>query len=146
MGWYDFFSGHYGTFGARVEVKRVFRGRSDLGGQIVLVGNFGNPKICVSRAKIGDTRIFFTDQVQQHHSEANSSAQSKSLNRVKLRSSLLRLTLPNLKILWNLEKEKGRNDFLIFQSEKNFDNGPLFSLTLYNNKHACSLTSHFLPY
>jgi hypothetical protein len=45
------------TYAAKITVKRVFRGERDRfkAGSVVIEG-FGNPKICVSRPKIGDTR------------------------------------------------------------------------------------------
>ena len=44
-------------YAARVAVKRVFRGDRGLRGRSVVVGGLGNPKICVSRPRLGDARI-----------------------------------------------------------------------------------------
>ena len=81
------------TWAAKVVVKRVF----DIGqradafhvGQEVIVEGLGNPKICVSRPTIGDTRIFFVDNVD--------------IDIVRLRSSLLRISPRNLRRLRQFE-------------------------------------------
>ena len=44
-------------YAARVAVKRVFKGGRGLRGRSVVVGGLGNPKICVSRPRLGDARI-----------------------------------------------------------------------------------------
>ena len=46
----------YRLYAARVAVKRVFRGDRGLRGRSVVVGGLGNPKICVSRPRLGDAR------------------------------------------------------------------------------------------
>jgi len=94
------------TYAARISVKRVFRGDKDRfkSGSIILEG-LGNPKICVSRPKIGDTRIFFADPIE--FEEFNFPAENRT--HFRLRSSILRLTLENLKFLWNDEKMRAAN-------------------------------------
>ena len=44
-------------YAARVAVKRVFKGGRGLRGRSVVVGGLGNPKICVSRPRLGDARF-----------------------------------------------------------------------------------------
>ena len=93
-------------FGAKVIVKRVFRGDKErLQGKEVLIEGLGNPKICVSRPRLGDTRIFFTDKLKRRETAFPGSGIVKHL---RLRSSLLRLTLPNLKMLWKMEKKNNQ--------------------------------------
>ena len=49
-------------YAARVVVKRVFKGdHRGLRGRSVIVEGLGNPKICVSRPRLGDARISFAD-------------------------------------------------------------------------------------
>ena len=81
------------TFGAKVKIKRVYRGNQDLQGQTVVVDGLGNPNICVSRPKPKDTKVFFVDSTARKH-------------RFRLRSSLLRLTLSNLKALWLIARNE----------------------------------------
>ena len=97
------------TYAARISVKRVFRGDRDRfkSGAIILEG-LGNPKICVSRPKIGDTRIFFADPIEFD----DFNFPSENLTHFRLRSSILRLTLENLRFLWNDEKLWGSNQSL----------------------------------
>ena len=86
------------TYAAKVTVKRVFRGdKKRFEARTVILEGLGNPKICVSRPKIGDTRIFFGDEIQ--FNEFNFPAEN--LPHLRLRSSILRLTLENLRYLWN---------------------------------------------
>jgi hypothetical protein len=102
------FLGHgiVSIFAAKIAIKRVFRGFSGLQSQEVIVENLGNPRICLSTPKIGDTRLFFTDQLilEDFHFPGD------KMPHFKLRSSLLRLTLPNLRVLWKLKKftKKGK--------------------------------------
>ena len=92
---------HPVTYASKVMVKRVFRGDKDrFEARSVIVEGLGNPKICVSRPKIGDTRIFFVDEID--FEEFN--FPSENLTHFRLRSSILRLTLENLRFLWNEEK------------------------------------------
>ena len=97
------------TYAAKISVKRVFRGDRDRfkSGTVILEG-LGNPKICVSRPKIGDTRIFFADPIE--FEEFNFPAENRT--HFRLRSSILRLTLENLRFLWNDEKQRASNQSL----------------------------------
>ena len=97
------------TYAAKISVKRVFRGDRDRfkSGTVILEG-LGNPKICVSRPKIGDTRIFFADPIELE--EFNFPAENRT--HFRLRSSILRLTLENLRFLWNDEKLRASNQSL----------------------------------
>ena len=88
------------VFAARVKVKRVFRGQKSLQGKFVVVEGLGNPRICISRPRLGDTRIFFVNESRHFLMRKYG-----NLKTMRLRSSLLRLTLPNLRILWKLAQE-----------------------------------------
>ena len=106
------FPGH----AARVMVKSVFRSpEAESGGKQsvlrqgdqVIVEGLGNPKICVSRPRIGDTRLFFAGKL----SPEQYGFPDYSLAHFRLKSSLLRVNLANLKHLWALERngEKKKN-------------------------------------
>ncbi|XP_053635062.1 agrin-like [Cherax quadricarinatus] len=68
-----------------VRVKRVFKGGASLAEQVVQVDGLGGWKVCQSRASVRDTHIFLTNI--DHH------------GRVTLNSSLVRLTLKNLRTI-----------------------------------------------
>ena len=80
----------------KVRVWRYLKGKSDVnreilldGGNKVMIGGFGNPKICDNQVATGDTRIFFLrlspESLGQDHK-----------NELMLNSSLMRITLRNL--------------------------------------------------
>ena len=84
------------TFAGKILVKRVFRG--DVAAHEILVEGLGDPAICLSRPRLGDTKIFFLKEVRRNRRPHHT-----------LYSSILRLTLANLKILWKMEEaDKGR--------------------------------------
>ena len=90
------------TYASKVLVKRVFRGeKKRFEARSVIVEGLGNPKICVSRPKIGDTRIFFTDHIR---SVEDYNFPADNLTHFRLRSSILRVTIENLRVLWDDEK------------------------------------------
>ena len=94
------------TYAAKIIVKRMFRGDKDrFKAEAVIVEGLGNPKICVSRPKIGDTRIFFADQIDFEDFKFP----AENLTHFRLRSSILRLTLENLQFLWTDAKTRARN-------------------------------------
>lgn len=56
-----------GSYAAKVSVRRVFRGERDrLETNHVIVEGLGNPKICFSDPKIGESFIFLTDRLNEH--------------------------------------------------------------------------------
>ena len=87
-------------FAAKVFVRRVFKGPKLLQDKFVIVENLGNPRICMSKPKVKDTRLFFTDPLMLEDYHYFGSPRTPHF---KLRSSLLRLTLSNLRILWHLD-------------------------------------------
>ena len=93
-------------FAAKVEIRRVFRGPKQLQNKIVIVENLGNPKICKANRKVKDTRIFFANSLKLDRQNFLS-ADDPKMPHFHLRSSLLRLTLSNLKVLWKLQKQEG---------------------------------------
>lgn len=92
------------TYASIVLVRRVFRGPKSLQNSEVIVENLGNLRICLANPKLGDTRIFFTDSIKPGR-ERFPQAQLPHFN---LRSSLLRLTLSNLRVLWHLKNHRGK--------------------------------------
>ena len=90
----------YRQFAAKVTVKRIFRGNADLQGHMVVVAGLGNLNLCVSRPRIGDTRIFFVENLRFKDYKFGEIA----VSHFHLRSSLLRPTLSNLKVLGRLDK------------------------------------------
>ena len=115
------------TYAAKVKVKTVFRnGDIVTSGDEVIVEGLGNPKICVSRPMIGDSRIFFLDRKWRRRSARFPVAGEH----FRLRSSLLRLTMKNLEFLMKLDdggNETGQFDIfyrgqdpLLLQDETSF--------------------------
>ena len=92
-------------FAAKVEIRRVFRGPKQLQNKIVIVENLGNPKICMANPKVKDTRIFFANSLKLDRQ--NFLSDDPKMPHFHLRSSLLRLTLSNLKVLWKLQNQEG---------------------------------------
>lgn len=66
-----------------VRVKRVLKGQQSQAGQMIQVNGLGGSHVCNSRARVKDTKIFFT--TRDHR------------GRVDIKSSLVRLTLKNLR-------------------------------------------------
>ena len=94
-----------GPFAGKVKVRRVFRGDEGLVGRMVMVEGFGSKNICLSIARLGDTKLFFLEDKR-----ARQNTQSR-VKRFKLYSSILKVNLRNLKTLWKIEtkKTKGKN-------------------------------------
>ena len=92
-------------FAAKVEIRRVFRGPKKLQNEKVIVENLGNPRICMANPKVKDTRIFFSDSLNLEHQKFLGIGDPK-MPHFHLRSSLLRLTLANLKVLWKLQNKE----------------------------------------
>ena len=106
-------------YSAKVEIKRIFRGPEGIHRHKVIVENLGNPRICISNPKVGDTRIFFTDSIKR--SDQKIAKKYSKVPHFHLRSSLLRLTLGNLKALWRLQNQnkkgaitKGKKNCITF--------------------------------
>ena len=91
------------TYASIVLVRRVFRGPKSLQNSEVIVENLGNLRICRANPKLGDTRIFFTDSIKPGRERFP----NDNLPHLNLRSSLLRLTLDNLRVLWRLKTPLG---------------------------------------
>ena len=89
-------------YSATVLVKNVFRGNEKLQNQNVIIEGLGNKKFCVSRPRLKDTRVFLLNSVKARLYTKRVS----SLHHFRLRSSLLRPTKENIKILSNLGKEQ----------------------------------------
>ena len=81
-------------------IKRVFRGDKDFQSSNVVVEGLGNMNLCVSRPRLQDTRIFFVSNLTFEEYQFGES----TIPHFRLRSSLLRPTLANLKVLWKLDK------------------------------------------
>ena len=92
------------TYASIVLVRRVFRGPKNLQNSEVIIENLGNLRICLANPKLGDTRIFFTDSIKPGRERFP----KPQLPHFNLRSSLLRLTLSNLRVLWQLKNQKGK--------------------------------------
>ena len=89
-------------YAASIIVQRVFRGNKNLQGKSVIVEGLGNPNFCVSRPRLQDTRIFFVNTMKTKEFRFG----SPSIEHFRLRSSLLRPTTQNIKILTTLENRK----------------------------------------
>ena len=89
-------------YAASIIVQRVFRGNKDLQGKNVIVEGLGNPNFCVSRPRLQDTRIFFVNIMKIKEFRFG----SPNIEHFRLRSSLLRTTTQNTKILTSLENRK----------------------------------------
>ena len=93
-----------GPFSGKVRVKRVFRGDRGLEGRMVMVEGFGSSHICLTTPRLGDTKLFFLRSVKTRHN-------NKRTKLFKLHSSVLKINLPNLKVLWKLEVDDNKSKF-----------------------------------
>ena len=91
-----------GPFSGKVRVKRVFRGDRGLEGRMVMVEGFGSNHICLATPRLGDTKLFFLKSVKSRHSHRRAKV-------FKLHSSVLKINLQNLKVLWKLEENENRS-------------------------------------
>ena len=87
-------------YSATVLIKNVFRGNKKLQNQNVIIEGLGNKKFCVSRPRLKDTRIFLVNGLEKLQYQLHVS----SLRRFRLKSSLLRPTKENIKVLSSLGK------------------------------------------
>jgi hypothetical protein len=85
-------------FAGKVKVRRVFRGEAGLEGRTVLVEGLGSRDICVSTPRLGDTKVFLLD------STVRRGRALPGVPRFRLRDSVLKVNLRNLKVLWRLEE------------------------------------------
>ena len=72
-------------------------------GRTVLLEGLGSRQFCVSTPRLGDTKIFLVDQIVGDH---NRGRNSLSVPKLRLRSSILKVNLRNLKVLWRLEENE----------------------------------------
>ena len=80
-----------------VKVRRVFRGNTRLQGRIVRVEGLDKNDICIPAPRQGDTKLFFLRRVKGGKIKVRPS--------FKLDSSMQKVNLQNLKVLWNLEAQ-----------------------------------------
>ena len=72
-------------------------------GRTVLLEGLGSRQFCVSTPRLGDTKIFLVDQIV---GDQNRGRNSLSVPKLRLRSSILKVNLRNLKVLWRLEENE----------------------------------------
>ena len=72
-------------------------------GRTVLLEGLGSRQFCVSTPRLGDTKIFLVDQIV---GDQNRGRNSLSVPKLQLRSSILKVNLRNLKVLWRLEENE----------------------------------------
>uniref|UniRef100_A0A8C7Y9E3 Agrin n=1 Tax=Oryzias sinensis TaxID=183150 RepID=A0A8C7Y9E3_9TELE len=94
------------TYSCKVRVWRYLKGKSNVnrqilldGGNKVMIGGFGNPRICDNQVSTGDTRIFFLNPAPE-------SAAPEHKNELMLNSSLMRITLRNLEDVEHCVEDK----------------------------------------
>ena len=86
-------------------------------GRTVLLEGLGSRQFCVSTPRLGDTKIFLVDHIVK--SDHNRGRNSLSVPKLRLRSSILKVNLRNLKVLWRLEEnETNRQSTLDKKSTK----------------------------
>ena len=73
-------------------------------GRTVLLEGLGSRQFCVSTPRLGDTKIFLVDQIVK--SDQKRGRNSLSVPKLRLRSSILKVNLRNLKVLWRLEENE----------------------------------------
>ena len=72
-------------------------------GRTVLLEGLGSRQFCVSTPRLGDTKIFLVDQIVGDQKRGRNSL---SVPKLRLRSSILKVNLRNLKVLWRLEENE----------------------------------------
>ena len=88
-----------GPFAGRATVRRVFRGDPGLEGRSVVVQGLGEPSICLSNPRLGDTKLFFLKTVP---------ARGRRSGKVfRLNDNIRKLNLMNLKTLGKLRRGVG---------------------------------------
>ena len=86
-------------------------------GRTVLLEGLGSSQFCVSTPRLGDTKIFLVDQVQDDKSRL-------SVPKLRLRSSILKVNLRNLKVLWRLEEGEAKGKHRKAKSSNDFQKRP----------------------
>uniref|UniRef100_A0A3B3CBM8 Agrin n=1 Tax=Oryzias melastigma TaxID=30732 RepID=A0A3B3CBM8_ORYME len=94
------------TYSCKVRVWRYLKGKSNVnrqilldGGNKVMIGGFGNPRICDNQVSTGDTRIFFLNSAPEAEDPEHK-------NELMLNSSLMRITLRNLEDVEHCVEDK----------------------------------------
>ena len=105
-----------GPFAGKVKVRRVFRGDKGLEGRMVMVEGFGSKDFCLSSPRLGDTKLFFVQNIKARQNIY------PRVYKFKLKDNILKLNLRNLKTLWKLEEKnkKGNHVLLALFIPKNF--------------------------
>ncbi|RVE70132.1 hypothetical protein OJAV_G00061420 [Oryzias javanicus] len=110
------------TYSCKVRVWRYLKGKSNVnrqilldGGNKVMIGGFGNPRICDNQVSTGDTRIFFLNSAPE-------AVGPEHKNELMLNSSLMRITLRNLEdvehcVEGEREGTEGNGGFCCCQTE-----------------------------
>ena len=91
-----------------VRVKKVFKGLQRLfEGRLVSVFGLKDPRLCPSRVRLRDTRIFLVDIVTSENNQQTPTAEvDNSIIRLRLNSSLLAVSLRHLQQLRAFTKGK----------------------------------------
>ena len=97
-----------GPFAGKVKGRRVFRGDKGLEGRMVMVEGFGSKDFCLSLPRLGDTKLFFVQNIKARQNIY------PRVYKFKLKDNILKLNLRNLKTLWKLEEKnkKGKHTLL----------------------------------
>ena len=98
-------------------ISRILSPHSTIQGRTVLLEGLGSSQFCVSTPRLGDTKIFLVDQVQDDKSRL-------SVPKLRLRSSILKVNLRNLKVLWRLEEGEAKGKHRKAKSSNDFQKRP----------------------
>ena len=98
-------------------ISRILSPHSMTQGRTVLLEGLGSSQFCVSTPRLGDTKIFLVDQVQDDKSRL-------SVPKLRLRSSILKVNLRNLKVLWRLEEGEAKGKHRKAKSSNDFQKSP----------------------
>ena len=99
------------------QISRILSPHSMTQGRTVLLEGLGSNQFCVSTPRLGDTKIFLVDQVQDDKSRL-------SVPKLRLRSSILKVNLRNLKVLWRLEEGEAKGKHRKAKSSNDFQKSP----------------------
>ena len=89
---------HTSKGAAMVKVRRVFKGDTRLQGKMVRIEGLDKKDICIPALRQGDTKLFFLRRVK--------GLRNKTRPTFTLDSSMQKVNLQNLKVLWNLEAQE----------------------------------------
>lgn len=119
----------------KVRVWRYLKGKSNVnreilldGGNKVMIGGFGNPRICDNQVATGDTRIFFLNLAPE-------SVGPEHKNELQLNSSLMRITLRNLEDVEHCVEGKGTREAEYFSESITCDVFPQRVLPPEETRH-----------